>query len=146
MPILSALGLKDTDAEAMDKRRAREAAYTQSGYARDSRARSLEGRSRYLDLLEGFDPREYMAEAAQGVGDRLHEGYTADIARDNASMNARGFYGGVINQPRLARGFADRLSRALSSLSLSAAGLESGRLRQFGDVTGRTRPSRSRTG
>lgn len=132
MGILSALGFTKNK----DQKRAEEAfrgAMGSEGRRRkgfDSNAENTRGR--YLGLLEGYDPQEYMQEAAGAVGADLNEQLVATTADNNQALNARGFFGSGINAGRIGKDFNNRLARALASLSLQTAGLEQGRIDRFG--------------
>lgn len=97
---------------------------------RDSEATST--RRSYLDLLEGFDPRQYMTDAAGAVTEDAVEGLTDTISDNNQGLNARGFFGSSLGTAKIAEGFSKRLSNALAGLSLQTAGLEQDRIGMIG--------------
>lgn len=93
-----------------------------------------QSRGQYLDRLSGFDPQEYMKEAAGAMMSEASEGYQRATNARGRSLNSRGLFRSTIGKGRQDQDFAERLARAMSGLSMQTAQMEQGRIDRFGDL------------
>lgn len=133
MGLFSALGFTANDDQKRAEAQMRSAAGEQRGRRRELDENAGATRSRYLELLEGFDPSSYMETAARGVGEELHEGMVDTMSDNSQALNARGFFGSRLNTAQISKDFSNRLSRALAQLSMSAGHMEQNRIGMMGD-------------
>lgn len=98
------------------------------------RYRASVSRGRYVNLLKGFDPREYASETATALAEDSAEARNREANRRARTMNRRGFFGANLGRAQSNRDFNDRLARSLARLSLDTAGMEMGRIDRFGDL------------
>lgn len=129
--------------ENKNEKRARENldAATRAEQARTGQLdqQAAESRNRYTSLLEGFNPQDYMKQAAGSVAADLGEAYNQGEGQRRLAAQRSGFINSGGGTGALQRDFSGRLARALAGLSLQTAGMEQNRISSFGDVYGTDR-------
>jgi len=103
---------------------------------RQQEAQAQQSRGLYQSAVQGFDPQQYMQQAAGSAFNDLSGQFNQANAQRMTGLNSRGLFGSNLGGNRQQVQFNDALANRLAGLSMNAAGMEQQRQGMLGNIYG----------